>query len=203
MHLNGQNEMCDRAFEHDACGVGLVANLDNIASHDIVSSGLTVLKRLMHRGATGNDPETGDGAGLLVQLPDAFFRKLVKGLPPKGEYGVAMIFGAVGEEPIIEHAVKDSGAEIIAWREVPVVPEAVGPVARRVLPKIRQLFVGGADEAAVRPNQPSRIFQYSSSSFVPAATAFSISGWSSGFSRASRLITASTLSAAATKSGPA
>ena len=66
MHQNGQNGMYDRAFEHDACGVGLVANLDNIASHDIVTSGLTILKRLMHRGATGNDPETGDGAGLLV-----------------------------------------------------------------------------------------------------------------------------------------
>ena len=76
--------MYDRAFEHDACGVGLVANINNIASHDIVTSGLTILKRLMHRGATGNDPETGDGAGLLVQLPDQFFRKQIKNLPPQG-----------------------------------------------------------------------------------------------------------------------
>ena len=146
MHQNGQIGMYDRTFEHDACGVGLVASLDNIASHDIVTNGLTVLKRLMHRGATGNDPETGDGAGLLLQIPDAFFRKTVPTLPPKGEYGIAMIFGAVGEEAIFEKTVQENGAKVIAWRDVPVVPEAVGPVARSVLPKIRQLFVTGADE---------------------------------------------------------
>ena len=133
--------MYDRAFEHDACGVGLVANLDNVASHDIVTHGLTVLKRLMHRGATGNDPETGDGAGLLVQIPDDFFRQRVKNLPPKGAYGLAMVFGAVGEEPLFEKAVREHGAAVIAWRDVPVVPEAIGPVARGAMPKIRQLFV--------------------------------------------------------------
>ena len=146
MHQNEQIGMYDRAFEHDACGVGLVANIDNAASHDIVTSGLTVLKRLMHRGATGNDPETGDGAGLLVQIPDGFFRKQMKQLPPKGAYGIAMIFGAVGEERLIEEKVRANGADIVAWRDVPVVPEAVGPVARKAMPKIRQLFVKGADE---------------------------------------------------------
>ena len=146
MQEDGQHGMYDRQFEHDACGVGLVANLNNIASHDIVLNGLTVLKRLMHRGATGNDPETGDGAGLLLQIPDAFFRKQISGLPNRGEYGIAMIFGAVGEESVFETAVRTNGAETIAWRDVPIVPEAVGPVARSVLPKIRQLFVKGADE---------------------------------------------------------
>ena len=146
MHQYGQIGMYDRAFEHDACGVGLVASLDNIASHDIVTSGLTVLKRLMHRGATGNDPETGDGAGLLVQIPDGFFRKNIQDLPPKSEYGVAMVFGAVGEEKLFENTLRENGTEVIAWRDVPVVPEAVGPVARSVLPKIRQLFVKGGDE---------------------------------------------------------
>lgn len=146
MHQNGQIGMYDRTFEHDACGVGLVASLDNIASHDIVTNGLTVLKRLMHRGATGNDPETGDGAGLLLQIPDTFFRKRVTDLPLKGEYGIAMIFGAVGEEALFEKTVQENGAKVISWRDVPVVPEAVGPVARSVLPKIRQLFVTGADE---------------------------------------------------------
>lgn len=111
MYQHGQIGMYDRNFEHDACGVGLVANLDNVASHDIVTRGLTVLKRLMHRGATGNDPETGDGAGLLLQIPDAFFRKTVPALPPKGEYGVAMVFGAVGEEPTFEAAVRENGAD--------------------------------------------------------------------------------------------
>ena len=81
--------MYRREFEHDACGVGLIADLDNIPSHRIVANGLTVLKRLMHRGAVGNDPETGDGAGMLVQIPDAFFRRHVGTLPPAGEYAVA------------------------------------------------------------------------------------------------------------------
>lgn len=66
-----------REFEHDACGVGMVANLSGEASHDIVEKGMTILKRLMHRGATGNDPETGDGAGLLMRIPYGFFRKVL------------------------------------------------------------------------------------------------------------------------------
>ena len=83
-----QRDLYDPAFEHDACGVGLVANLHNRPTREVVETGLGVLKRLMHRGATGNDPETGDGAGLLVQIPDGFFRKAVAGLPPAGGYAV-------------------------------------------------------------------------------------------------------------------
>ena len=146
----------DRHFEHDACGVGLVASLDNVASHDIVTHGLTVLKRLMHRGATGNDPETGDGAGLLVQIPDAFFRQRVPNLPPKGEYGLAMVFGAVGEEALFERVVQANGAAVLAWRDVPVVPEAVGPVARGAMPKIRQMFVSFADGAQATADAAAR-----------------------------------------------
>ena len=80
----------DPANEHDACGVGLVANVNNIASHQIVLQGITVLKRLMHRGAAGGDPETGDGAGLLLSMPHKFFRKVCVDLPER--YGVAMFF---------------------------------------------------------------------------------------------------------------
>ncbi|MGN0851898.1 MAG: glutamate synthase large subunit [Kiritimatiellia bacterium] len=148
----------DSKFEHDACGVGLIANLDNVATHDIVVHGQTVLNRLMHRGATGNDPETGDGAGLLLQIPDAFFRKTVANLPPQGDYGIAMIFGAEGEEALFERVVRANGASVIAWRDVPVVPSAVGPVARSVLPKIRQLFVAlkgdGPDAQSQEDRQP-------------------------------------------------
>ena len=126
MDTDRQRGMYDPEFEHDACGVGLVASLDNVATRRIVEGGLSVLKRLMHRGATGNDPETGDGAGLLVQIPDAFFRKVVKDLPEKGAYGVAMVFGAVGQEAVFESVVKAHGLEIVAWRDVPVEPMAVG-----------------------------------------------------------------------------
>ena len=146
MDIDRQRGMYNPEFEHDACGVGLVASMDNVASRAIVEGGLSVLKRLMHRGATGNDPETGDGAGLLVQIPDAFFRKVIKDLPEKGTYGVAMIFGAVGRESVFESVVRANGLEVVAWRDVPVEPTAVGPVARSVLPRIRQLFVKGADE---------------------------------------------------------
>ena len=138
--------MYRREFEHDACGVGLIADLDNIPSHRIVANGLTVLKRLMHRGAVGNDPETGDGAGMLVQIPDAFFRRHIGNLPPAGEYAVAMIFDGCGEEPMIESIIKERGAETIAWRDVPVDPDAIGRTARSTMPRIRQLFVKGTDE---------------------------------------------------------
>ena len=141
-----QRGLYSREFEHDACGVGLVASLDNVPSRRIVTSGLTVLKRLMHRGATGNDPRTGDGAGILLRIPDAFFRKTIKDLPPAGAYGIAMIFGGVGEEKTIEATVKAEGCRVIAWRDVPVDPAAVGDDARSVMPKIRELILAAAKE---------------------------------------------------------
>ena len=149
-------------YEHDACGVGMVANLSGAASHDIVEKGLTILKRLMHRGATGNDPETGDGAGLLLKIPHGFFRKVLAGTTSddrlrtstpevgsqksevkcsSGEFGVAMIFGGEGEETKIEAAVTGEGCAVLAWRDVPVNPEAIGRDARAVMPRIRQLFI--------------------------------------------------------------
>ena len=101
MNLQGKYEergLYRREYEHDACGVGMVANLSGEASHDIVEKGMTILKRLMHRGATGNDPETGDGAGLLMRIPHAFFRKVLAAKNAKlakdgDSFGVAMIFG--------------------------------------------------------------------------------------------------------------
>lgn len=141
-----QQGLYDRAFEHDACGVGLVANLDNRASREVVTDALAVLKRLMHRGATGNDPETGDGAGLLLQMPDKFFRKVVKGLPPAGEYAVAMVFGAEGEEKKLEAIAAADGLKTLFWREVPVDPSAIGRTARETMPRIRQIFFAGGDE---------------------------------------------------------
>ena len=147
-----------REYEHDACGVGMVANLSGEASHDIVEKGMTILKRLMHRGATGNDPETGDGAGLLMKIPHAFFRKVIGTLShaeaqrdgDRGEnflFGVAMIFGGEGEEEKIEAAVKGEGCEVLAWRDVPTNPDAIGHDARSVMPRIRQVFISHAKSA--------------------------------------------------------
>lgn len=137
-------------FEHDACGVGMVANLSGDASREIVVSGLTILKRLMHRGATGNDPETGDGAGLLLKIPHAFFRRVAGELFQEDDearpFGVAVIFGGVGEEAAIEAAARNEGVGVLGWRDVPIEPSAVGPDARAVLPRIRQVFLACADE---------------------------------------------------------
>jgi glutamate synthase (NADPH) large chain len=130
--------------EHDACGVGLVADLKNKPSHRVVEMGLTILKRLTHRGAVGSDPETGDGAGLLMSMPDEFFRRELKDeLPEAGHYGVAMIFGAVGQETEIEKIISAEKGRVIRWRTVPVCPEKIGESARQNCPLIRQLFIGG------------------------------------------------------------
>src|SRR6187401_587802 len=120
----------DPRYEHDACGVGFVAHIKGHRSHDIVEKGLTILNNLRHRGATGADPLHGDGAGLLVQIPDTFFREEMARqgvkLPKAGAYGVGMVFlprnpaarAACVRE--IERAIVNEGQTLLGWREVPV-----------------------------------------------------------------------------------
>ena len=142
----------DPAHEHDACGVGFVADIKGRRSHAIVEHGLTILNNLRHRGATGADPLHGDGAGLLVQIPDVFFREEmgrqgVK-LPKAGAYGVGMVFlprnaaarAACTRE--IERAVVNEGQSVLGWRDVPVDDSSLGNTARDTQPVIRQVFVG-------------------------------------------------------------
>ncbi|SVD96848.1 uncharacterized protein METZ01_LOCUS449702, partial [marine metagenome] len=119
----------DPIFEHDACGVGMVANIKGIRSHQIVGKGLEALVNLGHRGAAGADPETGDGAGILIQIPDEFFRVESTNwdaqLPPLGKYGVGMAFipDSDGSREqyiaIIEETVEAVGMSLIKWREGP------------------------------------------------------------------------------------
>ena len=151
-------------YEHDACGVGMVANLSGEASHEIVTNGLTILKRLMHRGATGNDPETGDGAGLLLKIPHGFFKKVLSRAKTQrlgedgGEdvFGVAMIFGGKGEELAIENSVRNNSCEVLGWREVPTNPDAIGHDARAVMPRIRQVFIAAKDAKDVASTEGER-----------------------------------------------
>ena len=154
--MNNENQQMGlyrSEFEHDACGVGMVANLSGEASHAIVEKGMTILKRLMHRGATGNDPGTGDGAGLLLRIPHKFFKKQLATLNSStpnsstSSFGVAMLFGGEDEEDKIEAAVKGEGCEVLAWRDVPTDPSAIGHDARAVMPKIRQIFISCGAEA--------------------------------------------------------
>lgn len=142
----------DPEFEHDSCGVGFVVNLNGVKSHLIINQGLEVLSNLAHRGACGCDPETGDGAGILVQIPDEFFRRKCGDvgfkLPPFGEYGVGMVFlpqdadNRKSLENLLEKVVIKEGLSFLGWRTVPVNNKAIGRLAQESEPIIRQLFVG-------------------------------------------------------------
>ncbi len=139
----------DPRFEHDACGVGMVARLDNLPTHEVVSRAITALENLEHRGANGADPRTGDGAGILMQMPDELLRGVVDfELPRPGRYGVLMCFlpqddGARARlEGLLERTVAAEGQRLLGWRDVPVCEEHTGEVAGACRPVIRQLFVG-------------------------------------------------------------
>ncbi len=141
----------DPAHEHDACGVGFVVNIKGVRSHDIVQKALTVLDNLTHRGACGCDPRTGDGAGILIQIPHAFLAKETKKLgfelPAPGKYGVGQVFLPIDEkkrrecEQTFEQIVREEGQSILGWRDVPILEAECGDIARRGMPAIRQVFI--------------------------------------------------------------
>jgi glutamate synthase domain-containing protein 2/glutamate synthase domain-containing protein 1/glutamate synthase domain-containing protein 3 len=142
------------SLEHDACGIGFVASVKGHKSHEIIVKGIQVLINLTHRGACGCDPETGDGAGVLIQIPHKFFArecaKLGFTLPAPGEYGVGMTFLPVDRQPrlqcegIIERIVREEGLSVLGWRDTPIEGAAIGRVARASQPYIQQIFVGHA-----------------------------------------------------------
>ncbi len=148
----------DPRFEHDACGVAMVAKLDNVPSHDVVIRALEALDNLEHRGAEGADVKTGDGAGILTQMPDAFFRGIVEfELPPQGQYGVGVCFLPRDPErrkrieDLIELNVRVEGQHVLGWRDVPIDEEHVGTTANAARPHIRQIFIEAG--AGFRGNQ--------------------------------------------------
>ena len=146
----------DPRSERDSCGVGFVLNLDGRAEHGIVEKGIEVLENLMHRGATGADPETGDGAGLLIQVPDGFFREEAKrlgfALPDRGRYGVGALFLPPGGKELtdtkagLQRILLEEGLCALGWREVPVDPMAVGRTARASMPSFWQVFAADPKE---------------------------------------------------------
>jgi len=145
-----RGSLYDSRFEHDACGVGFVADLRARGGHGVVASALRVLCNLEHRGAAGADPDTGDGAGILTQLPDAFFRAVTGfALPEAGGYAAGLAFLPIDETERgracaqIADLAADEGLAVIGWRDVPVSTAACGPGAREALPHLAQLFVAG------------------------------------------------------------
>ncbi len=150
----------DPQNEHDACGVGFIAHIKGQKSHSIVEQGLLILKNLDHRGAVGADPLMGDGAGILIQIPDAYYREEMAkqgvALPPPGEYGVGMVFlpkeqaSRLACEQEIERAVLAEGQVVLGWRDVPVNAEMpMSPTVRDKEPLIRQIFIGRGQDVMV------------------------------------------------------
>ena len=142
----------DPRNEHDACGIGFVANIKNKKSHEIIQQGLEILANLTHRGAVGADPRAGDGAGILIQMPDAFLRRACGEvgveLPQPGDYGVGMLFLPKEEtarnecQAVVEKFIADEGQTLIGWRDVPVDNSGLGDSVIPTEPFIRQVFIG-------------------------------------------------------------
>ena len=142
----------DPRFEHDSCGVAFVAHLKGVASHELVQTGLTALTNLEHRGATGAEPDTGDGAGILIQMPDRLLRSEIgETLPPVGSYaaGICFLPSSTDEAAMamarIEAIMESEGLDVVAWRELPIRPDTLGETARAAMPTFRQLVVAAKD----------------------------------------------------------
>ena len=153
--LPAPHGLYDPRFEHDACGVSFVANVKGKKSREIVTLGLTALTNMEHRGATGAEADTGDGAGILIQVPDAFMRATAGvDLPAAGAYAAGMAFlpadparcdAATGT---VERITREEGLRPLGWREVPVNPDCLGKSARDVMPAFRTYFVDDPAGAA-------------------------------------------------------
>ncbi|MCY4078373.1 MAG: hypothetical protein OXH04_23405, partial [Acidobacteria bacterium] len=154
----------DPRFEHDSCGVGFVVNIKGERSHKLVRQAFEVGLNLLHRGACGCEVNTGDGAGMLLQVPHKFLMRAAPAagieLPGAGEYGVGMVFlprdaaerGRI--EDLFARVVAEEGQRLLGWRDVPTDSSALGPTARRGEPVIRQVFIGRAGRAAENAADP-------------------------------------------------
>ncbi|MGA1345764.1 MAG: glutamate synthase large subunit [Ilumatobacteraceae bacterium] len=151
-HAPGRHGLYDPRFEHDSCGVSFVAHLKGIASNELVRTGLLALTNLEHRGATGAEPDTGDGAGILIQVPDRLFRGVVGfDLPAPGSYAAGICFlPAAGDladrtRTRVEQIMAEEGLEVLGWRPVPIDPSGLGATALAAMPRLEQLFVAAPD----------------------------------------------------------
>ncbi|WP_083958089.1 glutamate synthase large subunit [Herbidospora mongoliensis] len=156
----------DPAFEHDACGVAMVADVHGRRSYDIVAKALTALINLDHRGARGSEPDTGDGAGILTQIPDAFFRAVVPfGLPEAGKYAAGIAFLPIDSQAraialrMIDEIAAEENVTVLGWRDLPVDTRHAGPTARAVMPHFTQLFVSSGDLSGIELDRAAFAFR--------------------------------------------
>ncbi len=136
----------DSAQEHDACGVAMVATLNKVATHEIVAKALTALRNMEHRGASGAEPDSGDGAGILIRVPDAFYRAVTDfALPEEGFYATGILFVASGKDfkDEIAKLAAEEGLTVLGWRQLPINPSSLGKTALSVMPDFQQLFLAG------------------------------------------------------------
>ena len=159
----------DPANEHDACGVGFVAHIKGKKSHSIIEQGLLILKNLDHRGAVGADPLMGDGAGILIQIPDLFFREEMAKqgvvLPRAGDYGIGMVFlpkehaSRLACQEEIERAVRSEGQVVLGWRDVPVNRDMpMSPTVKAREPIMRQIFIGRGPDVMVTDQLERKLY---------------------------------------------
>ena len=163
-----QHGLYDPKFEKDSCGVGFIANIKGVKSHDIIKDGLQILLNLQHRGACGCDQETGDGAGILIQLPHKFFSEacsqLGLTLPESGSYGVAFAFlpkdatERTACEKAIEKLCKETGLKFLGWRDVPVDSNSVGWLARSQEPYMKQAFIGKSAKSMTQDALETKLY---------------------------------------------
>src|ERR1700728_2153644 len=150
----GATGLYDPTNEHDGCGIALVAKLWGDATHAVVEKALEALENMEHRGAEGADPNTGDGAGILIQIPDAFIRGVVSGieLPPAGRYGVGVCYlprdpeRRLAFEQLIDEVIAAEGQRTLWWRDVPVDDRYVGEIASMSAPVIRQVLIAASED---------------------------------------------------------
>ncbi|MFQ5449104.1 MAG: glutamate synthase large subunit [Nitrospinaceae bacterium] len=157
----------DPAFEKESCGVGFIVNMKGEKSHEIILQGLNILKRLEHRGACGADPLTGDGAGLLIQMPHKYFKKQCAqigiSLPEPGRYGSGLVFSRKFNTKkcisIVEKVIAQEGLDLLGWRQVPVDNTSIGEVSRSVEPVIHQVFIGAREDIPDSGALERRLYQ--------------------------------------------
>jgi len=167
-HKLQEGGLYDPRFEHDSCGVGFVCDIKGRKSNDIIRQGIGVLHRLSHRGAVGADPKTGDGAGILIQLPHKFFLKESSkagiSLPEEGNYGTGLVFLPTDKKEkkfcmgVFEKIIREEGERFLGWRDVPLDDSLIGKTARETEPVISQIFIGNGEKEGKQLNFERKLY---------------------------------------------